>query len=151
MDLQYREWTKDDEPAISTMMKMLYLEDSDNKQLSDEYISKTFRQLSDHPDQGTVLSLIYNNELIGYCLLIFFWSNEFGGVIVTIDEFYIISKYRNQGLGSQFIKILINNRYNNAVAIQLEVMPNNIKAKKLYEQIGFKISNNSHYHIDLVY
>jgi ribosomal protein S18 acetylase RimI-like enzyme len=76
------------------------------------------------------------------------WSNEYGGNIINIDELYIEKKYRSKGIGTDFIKYLVSSNLNTSVAIQLEVLSTNNKARKFYEKIGFLKSQNDYYFLD---
>lgn len=70
-----------------------------------------------------------------------FWSNEIGGVEATIDELYIKEDFRNKGIATDFLNN-IKNIIPEAVSMSLEVTPNNLKARKLYESIGFTLAEN---------
>ena len=67
-----------------------------------------------------------------------------GGVIYykensryLLDLIYIKDKYQNLGIGHNIIKNLIDNQKKNKT--QLEVLKSNIKAVKLYKNLGFQI------------
>ena len=81
--------------------------------------------------------------MIGYALLINFWSNEYGGNMLIIDELYILPNHRNKGLGTSFIDFLKKTKYNNSVAIELEVLPYNVKALEWYKKLGFQMSDRT--------
>ncbi len=131
------------------MMHNLYQEDPGGKAMTNEKASNTFKSLSNHPDRGTIMVIENNEEVIGYAILINFWSNEFGGNIVDIDEFYIKPEFRSQGIGSNFIKHLASTHFANATYLQLEVTPENSKARKLYESLGFERHKNDTYNLKL--
>ena len=67
-----------------------------------------------------------------------------GGVIYykensryLLDLIYIKDKYQNLGIGHNIIKNLIDNQKKKKT--QLEVLKSNIKAIKLYKNLGFQI------------
>lgn len=150
MNATYRQFKTSDSKHVAELIKSLYQEDPEGKPATDQNISKTFETLTNHPDKGVIIVIEDNNNIIGYCILINFWSNEYGGNILDIDELYISSYYRGQGIGTKFIQYLIDNKFNNSVAIQIETTPSNPKARGLYERIGFKLSLNDRlmYEID---
>jgi ribosomal protein S18 acetylase RimI-like enzyme len=84
------------------------------------------------------------NRILGYAILINFWSNEYGGIILTIDELLVIPAYRGKGIGTAFIQFLMNSRYNDFVALKLEVLPYNQRALRLYESLGFQKADRDH-------
>lgn len=107
----------------------MYREDPEGKLIFDEKINRTFNELTKHPDNGTIMIIEADSKIIGYSILINFWSNEHGGNILDIDELYIKSNYRGKGIGSKFIQYLIDNKFNNSVAVRLETMPSNNKVR----------------------
>ena len=71
-----------------------------------------------------------------------------GGVIYykensryLLDLIYIKDKYQNLGIGHNIIKNLIDNQKKNKT--QLEVLKSNIKAIKLYKNLGFQITSET--------
>jgi hypothetical protein len=44
--------------------------------------------------------------LLGYALLIPYWSNEFGGVLLFVDELFVLREVRNRGIGHSFFRFL---------------------------------------------
>lgn len=77
-----------------------------------------------------------NGEIAGYALLVKGYSQEAGGKVVWLDEFYIREEYRGKGLGGEFLGYLTENVP--AARIRLETEPENTGARKLYERYGFK-------------
>jgi ribosomal protein S18 acetylase RimI-like enzyme len=133
-----------DQATVKAYMYALYRDDPDGKALTNEQIDSTFQRLATHPDFGKILVFDINNQIIGYSLLINFWSNEYGGIILVIDELYITPQYRSRGIGTHFISFLKENKFNDCIALELEVLPYNARALKLYKQIGFKKSNRDY-------
>jgi ribosomal protein S18 acetylase RimI-like enzyme len=150
-DITFEKIQLGDETIVSEFIKFLYGEDaSGSMNISDAKIALTFKMLSEHPDYGTIFVFKSDRVPIGYSLVINFWSNEYGGLIADIDELYIIPAYRNRGIGTRFITYLRDSRPNDLVALELQVLPDNLRASKLYEGLGFEKSDRHHYllHID---
>ncbi len=148
MNITYRQFKASHKKAVVELIKSLYREDPEGKPVFDEKINRTFNQLTNYPNKGTIMIIEADSEIIGYSILINFWSNEYGGNILDIDELYIKSNYRGKGIGSKFIQYLIDNKFNNSVAVRLETMPSNNKARQLCEGIGFKLSQSNHFIYD---
>lgn len=148
MNITYRQFKTSDKKTVVELIKSLCREDPEGKPVFNEKINKTFNELTKHPDKGTIMIVEVDSKIIGYSILINFWSNEYGGNILDIDELYIKSDYRGKGIGSKFIQYLIDNKFNNSVAVRLETMPSNNKARQLYERIGFKLSQSNHFIYD---
>jgi GNAT superfamily N-acetyltransferase len=79
------------------------------------------------------------NQLSGYALLIAYWSNEFGGDICAVDELFIVPEHRSQGYGkSLFADIAQGDLWPAPIgAIAVGVTPGNVRARRLYERLGF--------------
>lgn len=139
MEIKYRQFKTSDWKVVTELMQNLSKEDFTGSVISVENIQKTLDTLTKHPERGTILLLENKKEAIGYAILINFWSNEFGGNILNIDELYIKKEFRSQGIGTNFIKYLAENKFGNSVFLQLEITPGNKRAKKLYKSLGFKL------------
>ncbi|MBQ7132972.1 MAG: GNAT family N-acetyltransferase [Ruminococcus sp.] len=72
----------------------------------------------------------------GFAMMSKTFSQEAGGVSVTVEEIYIEEEYRNRGLGTQFFEFMKKNI--SAARYRIEVEEDNAKAKALYERMGFE-------------
>ena len=130
---------------VIELCQALYREDPSTNPSPDGTIEKTISELRKNPTRGMTLALEVNQEVVGYALLISFWSNELGGEVCFVDELYVHPKARGQGFATELIQLLSqkNNPWNRtAVALQLEVTPKNEKAFALYSRLGFKNVEN---------
>jgi ribosomal protein S18 acetylase RimI-like enzyme len=127
---------------IHKMVFHFYEEYDANRSISAECINKTIQHLISHPDHGSFRCIYLNDVLIGYTILIHYWSNEYGGIILFIDELYIKPSFRNQGLGNQFLKVL-ELKFPNINTFALEVSPSNKRAMSLYLKNGFIQNKNN--------
>ena len=73
----------------------------------------------------------------GFAMLSKTFSQEAGGISVTVEEIYIEEEYRNKGLGTQFFEYMKENIP--AARYRIEVEPDNEKAMRLYERMGFEV------------
>jgi ribosomal protein S18 acetylase RimI-like enzyme len=87
--------------------------------------------------RGVTLEETETGRMVGYGLLAFYWSNEAGGLTVQLEEVYIDPSCRGQRLGSQFMEWMLTT-YPQAKRFRLEVCPQNLRVKKLYESFGFR-------------
>ncbi len=126
-----------DQEVVSGMIAAFYGEAGGGESMNAGMIERTFRQLAAHPDYGSVMVFEADGQLVGYALLVNFWSNEYGGLILTIDELYVVPPLRNRGIGTAFIRHLAGSNLPDCVALRLEVLPYNRRALRLYEKIGF--------------
>jgi ribosomal protein S18 acetylase RimI-like enzyme len=138
----FRAFLPADATAVSQLMQQLSVEDAGGKPVTPEKAERTFSALTEHPDFGQITVVEIDGTVVGYAILINFWSNEFGGNMLTIDELYIAPDFRGQGIGTQFIQQIIVT-HPSAVAFQLEVSPENKRANELYQRLGFVSQRNS--------
>ena len=149
MNITYRNFTLTDSNVLTDLILELYIEDPGTKDMTPEKIQNTLNILSEHTDRGTIMVIEKGENIIGYSILIKFWSNEFGGNIVIIDELFIKKEFRSQGIGAEFLRYLAKNKIFEAVALQLEVTENNLKARRLYKSLGFRLHKNHFYNLVL--
>src|SRR4051812_34105455 len=84
---------------IVAMMAGLYAEDAPAQPVNASHFPLTLRTLVANPSRGRVIVFRTGSEICGYALLIPYWSNEFGGTLVFIDELFVKPASRNLGLG----------------------------------------------------
>jgi len=133
----------DDEP-IERMCLALYAEDPGPEPVPVENMGRTLRALRDMPARGRAVVLEIDGRASGYALLIAFWSNELGGNIDIIDEIFVERPFRGRGHATRLIDALSAGTEpfaSKVVGLALEVTPDNLRARRLYERLGFKAKN----------
>ena len=135
--LQFTQMTEPaDENAVVSMMQALYTEDATSA-VDVSRFPQTVHTLISEPTRGQIVLICADLQIAGYALLIPYWSNEFGGTIVYVDELFVKPEHRNRGIGRAFFEHIRATRPFDAVAFLLEVSPTNTNATRLYESIGF--------------
>lgn len=77
---------------------------------------------------------------VGYIAVSFGWSIELGGMDGFLDEFYIREGVRGRGMGSEVLAALLPELAQaGLVGLSLEMAPDNVRARKLYERRGFRL------------
>ncbi len=142
MNITYKPFNDKYLPELITMVHALYLADGEPEKMTDDKINHTVAFLCAHPGHGEILLFYSESEVVGYAILINYWSNEFGGNVLYIDELFIKEAFQNQRVGTDFIRHLIRSRYNNCKALSLEVVCMNDRAFELYKRLGFQPSPN---------
>lgn len=86
---------------------------------------------------GTILKLVIDGTIVGYTVVSFGYSIEWGGRDAFIDDLYIAGNQRGAGLGRLVIENVVDWLRSMAIgALHLEVMAGN-PAEKLYRRMGF--------------
>lgn len=144
MKTNIRKFKLIDKKEIIELIQNLYKENSYEESITLQKMNRTFKEFFLHTEKGSIFVIEEKEKIIGYAIIINYWSNEFGGNILFIDEIYIHPDYRNIGIGTNFINYLIKNKINSSVGIQLEVNKSNKNAKNFYEKLGFNLSDKIH-------
>jgi GNAT superfamily N-acetyltransferase len=140
-NVHYRRMEAADREVVAGMIMAFYEEAGGGEFMNPGMIERTFRQLAAHPDYGWVVLFEAESRILGYALLINFWSNEYGGIVLNIDELYVVPAARGGGVGTAFLDHLAAGHLGDFVALKLEVLPYNRRAMRLYEKLGFEKSD----------
>ena len=128
---------------LLSMMRALYAEDEAATPTDQSRFAANIEFLVSHPSRGRIVLFHAEGSLCGYALVVPYWSNEFGGTLLFIDEMFVVPEARNRGIGRSFFRDLDETRPFEAVALALEVSPGNHRARRLYESLGFRPRRNS--------
>ncbi|HTJ44553.1 MAG TPA: GNAT family N-acetyltransferase [Kofleriaceae bacterium] len=138
----WRPATKSDDDAIVRSSLALFTEDPSPERVDEAQVRRTLVALRGEPLRGRAIVLEEDGAILGHAFLIAFWSNELGGDVCTIDELYVAPSARTKGHASALIEALARGQlYPGAVALQLEVTPQNARALALYKKLGFDGKN----------
>jgi ribosomal protein S18 acetylase RimI-like enzyme len=130
-----------DDDRVVALSLALYREDPSPRPVPEAHTRATLAQFRAEPARGCTMVLDVAGAIEGYALLASFWSNECGGEICTVDEFYVTPAHRGAGHGRKLLESLKTGNY---AAIDLEVTPDNARARKFYESVGLKPAKNAH-------
>ena len=122
---------------VAAMMRLLYEGDAASFTVDVSRFPSSIKHLISHPGSGQIILFREGSELRGYALLVPYWSNEFGGTLLFIDELFVVSGSRNRGIGRSFFRYLEQQRPFGPVRLALEVSPGNTRGRRLYESLGF--------------
>ena len=121
---------------VTAMIRMLYEEDAAPSTVDPSRFPATVTHFLAHPAAGKII-VFEEAAIVGYSILIPYWSNEFGGTILFVDELYVKPEARSRGIGRRFFEYLEDEKLDETVALALEVSPANVRARRLYESLGF--------------
>ena len=130
-------------PKLVPMMQALYEEDESASTVDYSRFEDNVKFILAHEYRGRIFLFSKGESIVGYAILIPYWSNEFGGTLLFVDELYVVPEARNQGIGRSFFTFLDETRPFDAIALALEVSPQNLRARQLYESLGFIERRNS--------
>ncbi|WP_232698608.1 GNAT family N-acetyltransferase [Brevibacillus daliensis] len=142
MDIKLRDYLDDDYNEFLEMVTSLYREDLEGQPMNHTKVNSTINEYKKNPQKVRIIILLSNNEIIGYSILVYFWSNEYGGNILFIDELYVKEDSRSRGIGTYFLNCI--EKMDNIVAFQLETNPSNKRVFNYYTSLGFEVVENTH-------
>ena len=97
------------------------------------------QQLVESRSIGRVWRIRQGDEDIGYVLLAFTFSLEYGGRVAMIDELYVNQEGRQTGIGSMVLnKVELICQRIGINIFQLETEPHNQRATALYNRLGYR-------------
>ena len=144
MNLTFKNYEEKDYSDLREMIFGLHTEDPSDNVMTEEKVKGTIRESVSHPEKLQIVMIRADGINVGYSIIVPFWSNEYGGNIINIDELYIKKEYRNKKIATEFMKNQekIHRGDKTSVALQLERSPANDSAARFYERMGFEPSPN---------
>lgn len=137
MDPEFQNATLDDMPVLLEYMHEYYV--FDNLDFEEEPARDALTKLISDPSLGSVWLVYSAGEAVGYVVLTYGFSLEFGGRDAFIDELFIQESHRGRGVGTKTIEFAASEAKSAGVnAVHLEVAHRNEGARRVYRSLGFK-------------
>ena len=114
-----------------------YNSDAVDHKIPLDYIENTFNELIRSNEYTECYIFEKDGEKAGYALLAKTFSQEAGGLVVWIEEIYILPKFRSLGIGSDFLNFLKENT--DCARLRLELCASNTRAYTAYKKHGFNV------------
>jgi diamine N-acetyltransferase len=135
--LQFVPITKQHWTILEPMMKAFWA--FENMPFSSGAALEVWQKAWARPDMVRGWLLEVESKTVGYAVLTFGFSLEYGGIDAFVDELFVKPEFRGQGFASQALEFLtLECRALNVVALHLEVDSTNAIAKNLYAKTGFE-------------
>ena len=141
---QFRAFCDHDLSELEQMIFTLLREDAYGEVMSRQKIQRTIQELLKYPEKGNITMFCLDEVVVGYAIAINYWSNEYGGDIAFIDEFYVKPPWRGKGIGISFFKYVATVKAAYVKGLQVEVTPINERAFVYYSRQGFEATKNLH-------
>lgn len=131
--------TKEDKNIFLILAKAFYSSPAVAHTIPTAHHTATFDQLMKDSTYAECFMIEYGGKVVGYALLAKTFSQEAGGLVVWIEELFILPEYRNKGLGKEFFSFMKETYEPHVARLRLEVEPENTNAIRLYKEMGFDI------------
>ena len=126
--------------TITQMMQDFYA--IDNYPMDVEVAKTLFQEFISNEHLGKSWLIYSENEIVGYIILTFIFSFEYGGKIAFVDELFIKETARGKGIGKEAIQFIQKEVPKLSLKLlYLEVEPHNENAQKLYLAHDFELHN----------
>lgn len=135
MDLRLTVATPADYPLLEPMLIDFKVGDPEPRS---ERELVALRALLAAPALGAVYTIDGDGRAIGFAILCWGYSVEYGGRDAILDEFYILPELRGRGLGLRVLGLLADEaRRHDIVAVHLEVLAFEARNFNLYARAGY--------------
>ena len=126
--------------TITQMMQDFYA--IDNYPMDVEVAKNLFQEFISNEHLGKSWLIYSENEIVGYIILTYIFSFEYGGKIAFLDELFIKETARGKGIGKEAIQFIQREVPKLSLKLlYLEVEPHNENAQKLYLTHDFEFHN----------
>ena len=128
---EFKEVSNADIDAITVLMQDFYAIDQYPFDL--EKARCLFLQFLSDENLGKAWLICDEDEIVGYVILTFIFSFEYGGRMAFLDELYLSEKARGKGIGKKTLQFIQTEALKLKLKIiYLEVEGHNENAQKLY-------------------
>lgn len=133
-----RKVKQEDREVFLRLAEEMYGSDAVLKPIPKEYHERTFAELMRSNEYAEGYLLEWDGEIAGYGLTAKTFSQEAGGMVIWIEELYILEPFRSKGLGKEFFQYLEEHMEPQVKRLRLETEFENDRARKLYGRLGFE-------------
>lgn len=128
--------------ALMPMMKDFYA--IDNYPFDTELTRKNFEFFMNNSNLGQCFLLKDDSGIVGYMILNFLFSFEFGGMMCFLDELYVKPEAQGKKYGGKAVEFAQNFAKEKDLKMMfLEIENHNERAMHLYKKLGFEMHKRS--------
>lgn len=127
-----------DRDTVIALMKGFYHSPAVLHPVPEENFAKTVDLVLAGSPYADAYLFEVDGKAAGYALTAKTHSNEAGGLVLWLEEAYILPAFRGRGLGGAFLEFLAKDYPEEIARIRLEVSDGNEGAVRLYRRAGFK-------------
>jgi len=134
--LTFEKLTFENIDTIVSMMQDFYA--IDGYDMDPAVSRENFKTFLDDQNLGQSWIIKENDLVLGYIIVVYFFSFEFKGRVALLDELFLNADARGKGVGRkavEFVKDYVQEQ--GCKLVLLEVESHNLPAQKLYESQGF--------------
>jgi ribosomal protein S18 acetylase RimI-like enzyme len=138
MQFVIRDFKVSDREIYYMMSEKFYHSDAVSHPVPKEFFIKTFNMCIEKSPFTRGLLIEQDHLAAGFALLAFTYSNEVGGLVLLIEDLFILPEFRGRGLVRHFFDYLENEYHGKVRRYRLEVTKNNHQAIGIYQHLGYE-------------
>ena len=135
-DLQFIPFEEKNRELIKLLIKELYFSPAVIHKPSETIINNIVCACFDRKTNVDGYEIVLNNNVIGYFIISFSFSTEYGTNCAWLEDLYIKSEYRNRGFGTKVFDFIKNEYVSKGYRVRLEVEKSNLNAIYFYKKNG---------------
>ncbi len=129
---------KEDREEFFALLEEFYQSDAVLHPVPKTHFERAFNEAVSQSPYSAAYLLKAEGKTAGFAQLAFTFSTEAGGRVIWVEELYVRPQYQGKGMGSTFLRFLKEKYGADTARIRLEIEPDNARARKLYEKMGFQ-------------
>ena len=133
--------TKNDKQEFFTLLDEFYHSTAVLHPVPKSHYDSIYQELITDSPYAVAYFIKDEGKIAGFAQLSFTFSTEAGGLVLWVEELYIRPQFRDKGLGRAFFQFLETEYGDKMARFRLEIEPDNHRAEKRYERMGFKKLN----------
>ena len=132
-----RKMSNKDFDVFLKFTKLFYESDAVLHQIPETFHVRAFEEMMNSNKYIEGYLFEYEGKAVGYAITAKSYSHEAGGLMLWIDELYILDDYRSMGIGKDFFNYLRSTLDQSIMRLRLEVELENERATDFYQKMGF--------------
>ncbi len=134
-----RRVTQSDREKFIELSESFYHSPAVDHDIPHAYHEDLFDELMRSDEYADAYMLEVDGKSVGFALTAKSYSREAGGKVLWLEELFVLEEYRSHGLGKEcFDHIEKYARENGFTRVRLEVEEENVRARALYDRLGYK-------------
>jgi hypothetical protein len=140
--VKIRKYKFEDRYILENMIKAYYLE---RKQIPPEnsQILETIAFYSGYPQCGKIIMVLFEDVVVGYCIIGNMWKNKFSRILHFIDELYIDKNYIKYRIEVNLIEYLMKNEKIHSIMIKYNELNSNLK--QIFKSLKFELDDSKYF------
>lgn len=127
-----------DRQAFLVLAEALYQEFGEHRP-SSRRLAKLFDDAVAGDSPFTLFVAVVGDELCGMLSLAIAPTTQDAGCFGYLDDVFVLEQYRGQGIGTKLMREALNHaRKSGCVRVELGTRRDNVRARRLYERLGFQ-------------